>query len=157
VLYAAQGKYEQALAEADRAIELNPSDNLALDTRGATLLWMGRAEEAAASMEMALRFNPAGRNSGIAFTRALAYYTLRRYSQALAAVDTALARYPDTAFLHAMRAAILAEMDRPQEARDAAAQALHFDPFFRSAEFGTRFVRPLDTAHLQEGLRKAGL
>jgi adenylate cyclase len=157
VLYAAAGKLDQALAEAERAIELNPSDAFAFDTRGHTLLYAGRAEEAIASMEAALRFNPVGRNSGSAFDRALAYYTLRRYRDSLAAADAALARYPDAAFLHAIRAASLAQLGDREEARNAAARVRRFDPFFAATEFGNRFVKPEHMAHLQEGLRKAGL
>ena len=156
-LYAAAGNLDLALAEADRAIELNPSDALALDARADTLLWLGRTEEALASMDAAQRFNPAGRSAGGSFNRVLAYYTLRRYREALAAADAALARYPDTAFLQAMRAASLAQMGSAQEAHDAAGQVMRFEPFFRSNEFGNRLVKPQDMAHLQEGLRKAGL
>ncbi len=157
VLYATAGKLDQALVEADRAIELNSSDAFAFETRGQTLLYLGRPEESIASMEAAQRFNPAGRNSGGAFDRALAYYTMQRYRESLATADAALARYPDAAFLYAIRAASLAQMGQQEEARNAAAQVMRFDPFFPATEFGNRFVKPEHTAHLQEGLRKAGL
>ncbi len=78
VLYATAGKLDQALVEADRAIELNSSDAFAFETRGHTLLYLGRPEESIVSMEAAQGFNPAGRNSGSAFDRALAYYTMQR-------------------------------------------------------------------------------
>lgn len=157
VIYGAAGKFDQALAEAERAIELNPSDAFAFDTRGQTLLYLGRTEEAVASMEAALKFNPAGRHSGSAFDRALAYYTLQRYRESVAVADAALARYLDFAFLHAVRAASLAQMGDTADARSAAAQVRRYSPFFPTAEFGNRFVDPKHAAHLQEGLRKAGL
>jgi TolB-like protein/DNA-binding winged helix-turn-helix (wHTH) protein len=156
-LYAIEGKLDEALAETARAIELNPSDALAYDMRGDALLWLGRADEAIAAMEMARSFNPVSRTAGGSFNRALAYYITRRYRESLAAADEALARYPDTAYLHAMRAATLAQLGSVQAARDAATQAKRYDPFFRSADFGNRFVKPQDMALLQEGLRKAGL
>ncbi len=108
-------------------------------------------------MEAALGFNPAGRSSAIAFDRALAYYTMQRYRESLATADAALARYPDAAFLYAIRAASLAQLGLQEEARGAAAQVLRFDPFFPATEFGNRFVKPEHAAHLQEGLRKASL
>lgn len=158
VLYAIAGQFEQALAEADRAIELNPSDAFAFDTRGSTLLYLGRTDEAIAALETALRFDPAGaRGASSAFERALAYYTVRRYRESLAVADTALARYPNNAFLHAIRAAALAQLGDQEAARSAAAQAMRFDPFERVADFGNRFANPKHMAHLQEGLRKAGL
>ncbi|HEV8689517.1 MAG TPA: tetratricopeptide repeat protein, partial [Ideonella sp.] len=140
-----------------RAIELNPSDDLAFDMRGDALLWLGRTEEALAAVETAHRFNPVGRSAGGRFSRSLVYYTLRRYREALAVADEALVRYPDTAFLHAMRAVSLAQLGDLEEAQRAAGDVKRYDPYFRSAEFGSRFVKPQDMAHLQEGLHKAGL
>jgi TolB-like protein/DNA-binding winged helix-turn-helix (wHTH) protein len=157
ILYANSRNLDQALAEADLAIELNPSDALAFDARGSALLWLGRAEEAITALDTALKYNPVGRGSGGAFDRALAYYTARRYREALAIAESALARYPDAAFLHAMRAATLGQLGDTQDARAAAAQAARLDPFFRWADFGNRFAKPQDTAHLQEGVRKAGM
>jgi TolB-like protein len=157
LIYTAVGKLDQALAAADRAIELNPSDAFALDTRGATLMWLGRTEEAIAAMETAFRFNPAGRGWRSAFDRALAYYTLRRYPEALAAADAALVQHPDAAVLHVIRAATLAQTGNDDEARRAAAQVMRLAPFFSSAGFGNRFVNPQHAAHLQDGVRKAGL
>ena len=157
VIYSAQQKYEQAQAEVDRAVEINQSDAFALDTRGIVLLWRGQAAEGLASMDAALRFNPAGRSAGGAFTRALALYSLRRYADSLNASDAALARYPQTSFLHAMRAAALAQLGQTNAAQTAAAETLRLEPFFHAKEFGSRFVDPKLMAHLQEGLRKAGL
>ena len=157
VVYAIAGKFEQALMEADRAIELNPNDASAFDSRGSTLLYLGRTDEALAALQTALRFNPAGRGAGSGSDHALAYYTLRRYRESVAAADTALARYPDIAFLHAIRAAALAKLGDQDAAREAAAQVLRLDPFSRASDYGTRFAKPEHRAHLQDGLRKAGL
>jgi TolB-like protein/DNA-binding winged helix-turn-helix (wHTH) protein/Flp pilus assembly protein TadD len=157
VIYSAVGKLDQALVEAERAIKLNPSDAFALDTRGSTLMWLGRTEEAITAMETGFRFNPAGRGQQSAFDRALAYYTLRRYSEALATADAALVQHPDAVLLHVIRAATLAQSGNDGEARSAAAQVTRLAPFFSSTEFGNRFVNPQHAAHLQDGLRKAGL
>ena len=157
VVYAAAGKFDQALAEADRAIEINPSDAFAFDTRGATLLWLGRPQEAIAAIETGFRFNPPGKDAGSGFHRTLSYYTLRHYREAVEAADAALGRYPDHYALHAVRAASLAQMGNQEEARRAAAQVMRFDPHFRAADFGSRFANPQHTAHLQDGLHKAGL
>jgi TolB-like protein/DNA-binding winged helix-turn-helix (wHTH) protein/Flp pilus assembly protein TadD len=157
VIYSAQGKFEEALAEADRAIEINPSDALALDMRGIALMWHGRIEEAIASMETAQRFNPAGRGAGSDFSHALAYYTATRYRESLAAADAALRRYPETSFLYAIRAAALAQLGKLEEAHAAATEVMRLEPFFHSADFGNRFSDPRYAALLQEGLHKAGL
>ena len=157
VLYSAQRKYDQALAEVERAVGLNPSDARALDTRSVVLVWLGRTAEAVASFEAADRFDPGGRGAGAVFSRALAYYTLRRYGEAVAVADAGLARFPETSFLQAIRAAALAQMGDLGSAHSAAAATLRLEPFFHAKDFGDRFADPKMMAHLQEGLRKAGL
>lgn len=157
LIYAMRGSLDKALAEADRAIALNPSDAFVFDARGDILLWLGRLDEAIASTETALRLDPAGRSSGTGFSLALAYFTLGRHREALAAADAVLRRYPKSPFVHAVRAATLAEMGNIEEAREAAGQVRQLAPFFRAREFGNRFVDPSHMARLQDGLRKAGL
>ena len=156
-IYSASRRFDEALTEFDRAIELNPSDVFAHDARGSNLMYLGRPEEAIAAMEMAMRLNPAGRSSGTGFGFSLAYYMLGRYRESLAVADAALASFPDAPFLHAMRAAALGQMGNTEEAAKAAAQLMRLDPYFRVEQFGTRFADPRHMAHLQEGLRKAGM
>ena len=150
-----RGEYDQALIEMDRALEINPSDAFALRARGATLLFLGRIDDAIATLELERRFNPAS-DTVIGALRALAYYTARRYPEALAAANLALMRYPHSASAHVMRAATLAQMGEPDAAREAAARAIEFDPALQVRNFGTQFRDPQHAAHLQEGLRKAG-
>jgi tetratricopeptide (TPR) repeat protein len=152
-----RGQFDLALTEAARAIEVNPSDAFALDTRGMTLLWLGRFEEATAAIDAALRFNPAGRGPNGQFARALSYYMLGRHGEALAVAEAACNRYPEVSFLHAIRAVVLAETGRADDARKAAAEVRRLEPFFNAEEFGNRFVQPASYARLQSGLRKAGL
>ena len=156
VIFSIQGRFEEALTEADLAIALNPSDSFAHDTRGATLLWLGRFDEAIASLESAFRYNPAVRSAASGFNRALAHYMLDRPQQGLAAADETLASYPKAPFLHAIRAASLAQLGRMEEARAASETARRLDPFFQVEEFGTRFVKRDHYAAVQSGLRRAG-
>jgi TolB-like protein/DNA-binding winged helix-turn-helix (wHTH) protein len=155
-IYTATGRFSEALPEADRALELNPSDIVAIELRGATLLWLGRTDEAIATLETAMRFDPAGRSSSSGLFLALAYYLAQRYRDSFAVAQAANRRYPDHAFLHAVRAAALAQLGERDEAGKAVAATLRLDPFFKVEQFGTRFVEARHTAHVQEGLRKAG-
>jgi TolB-like protein/DNA-binding winged helix-turn-helix (wHTH) protein/Flp pilus assembly protein TadD len=152
-----RGEFEQALAEVDRAVAINPSDALALRARGFALLYLGRLDESIAALETARRFDPGYDSADAAVGLALAYYATKRYPQALAAVNLTIARFPREGFAHAIRAATLAQMGKLDAARDAAARVVEFDPAFPVSEFGTRFRDPQYAAHLQEGLRKAGL
>jgi TolB-like protein/Tfp pilus assembly protein PilF len=152
-----RGHYDLALVEANKALELNPSDAYALDIAGMTLLWLGRFEEAATAMETARRFDPAGRGPNGQFPQIVAYYMLGRYPEALAAAAASAARYPEASFIHAIHAVVLAQVGRTEESRHSVAQVRRTDPFFKAEEFGNRFVKPENYRRLQEGLRKAGL
>ena len=85
-------RYDLALAQIDRALEINPSDADNYSDRGALLVWAGRAAEALPWLEGALRFDPA---NGVAAARlCMAYYFLRRYTEAVDACDRGLSRDP---------------------------------------------------------------
>ena len=149
-------RYPEALAEADRAIALNASDDLAHALRAEVLLYLGRIEESIVAGETARRFDPQlGSDAG--FVLAMAYYMAGRMREAIALGDAFIARYPENAFLHAIKAAALAQEGRLAEAKLAAEQVRRFSPFFQVEVFGTRFVQPEHRARAQEGLRKAGL
>jgi tetratricopeptide (TPR) repeat protein len=146
----------EALAEADRAIEVNGSDAVAHALRAEVLLYLGRIDDAIVAAETARRFDPRiGSDTG--FVLALAYYSAGRLRESLAVADAFIPRFPDNAFLRAIRAAALAEDGRLDEARRAADEVRRASPFFQVESFGTRFVRPEDRKRAQDGLRKAGL
>ncbi|MBL8473896.1 MAG: winged helix-turn-helix domain-containing protein [Rhodocyclaceae bacterium] len=157
LIYGVRREFARAVAEGDQAIKLNPSDAYAIDTRGDALLWSGQLEPALQAFEASRQVDPAGRSSGGAFDYVLVFYSLHRYAEALNAVDLALARNPDAHFLLLMRAITLAQMGKTEDARAAAESFRRAAPYFPIAQFGDRFTDPKITAHLQEGLRKAGL
>jgi len=156
VIDAMSGNIDHALAEADQAIAMNPSDAFAFDTRGNILMWLGRFAEAIVSLNAALRLDPAMRSSETGFSLALALYSSGRYDEALTTADATLARYPDVPFIHALRAATLAQMGSLEEAHVEADRVRQLDPFIPIHDFGSRFVNSKDMAHLQQGLKKAG-
>ena len=151
-----RSEFDQALQEADRAIELNSSDSMSHGRRGEALLSLGRIDEAIASYETAKRFDPGG-HTGRANNFGLAYYTAGRYRDALAVADAMVVRNPDYEAIHALRAAAFAQLGNEEEAKLAAAQVRRLNPFFKVEQFGTRFKNPEHTAKIQDGLRKAGL
>jgi TolB-like protein len=155
-VYSFTQRYDEALVEADRAIELNGSDALAYGLRGGVLLWTGRINESAAATEAARRLDPRfSRESG--FNLALAYYLQRRYRESVQTADAALRGLPEVSYLQAVRAAALAQLDQAEEARQGAALVKKFDPFFNVELAGKRLLNPGHQKHWQEGLRKAGL
>jgi TolB-like protein/DNA-binding winged helix-turn-helix (wHTH) protein/Tfp pilus assembly protein PilF len=157
VIHSIEGRFDRSLEHAERAIKLNPSDSFAHDTRGATLLWLGRFDEAIASLDAASRYNPAVRSAASGFNRALAHYMLGDAEKSIAAADETLQAHPRAGFVHAVRAAALARLGRHEASEAAVRELRRVDPFFRVEDFGTRFVKPEHYQALQSGLRKAGL
>jgi TolB-like protein/class 3 adenylate cyclase len=149
------GNYEAALAEAERAIELNPSDAIARSLRGGILLWLGKIEESIAASEAARRYDPRLPAEGM-FNLALGYYLAGRYQEA---AQAAVAVHPNsrTVFLEAVHAGALAQLGEHEAARRVADEVRRLDPFFDVKLFGRRLVNPAHREKAQEGLRKAGL
>jgi adenylate cyclase len=152
-VHAHRFQIEEALAEAERAVALNPSDAVALYARGSTLLWMGRAEEGTAVLEAAHRFDPSLDDAMLP----LGYYLQGRYREAIAAADTRIARKPEVVFVRAVRAAALGQLGEIEEAGRAVEELRRRAPFARAENFGLYLRKPDDIARLHEGLRKAGL
>lgn len=155
--YMLRGNQQLALAESERATALNPSDPFIAEIHAQSLLWQGRSHEAVTLMENAIRLDPAGRRSPVRQVILIAYFTAERYDEGLVACDRGLADFPDLPMLHAMRAAILVQKGRVEEARQSAATLQRLRPNFPIRELGSRFVAPANSERLQTALRKAGL
>ncbi len=74
-------RYDKALADLNRAIELDPADALDIASRGETYRRMERYEEALADFSRAIELNP-GYTSAIA-SRGQVYQAMQRYEEAL--------------------------------------------------------------------------
>ncbi len=155
-IYSVLGKYDQALAEVNRALELNASDSAAYAWRGSVLLYLGRHDESIASTETALRFDPQLRVR-LAFSLALGYYMTGRYRDAIAVAERALIKNPDLFDLDVIRAVALAELGDAEGARLAVDKIRRGSPFFQAESYGTRFANPADREKIRWGLYKAGL
>jgi len=149
-------RYDLALGQVDRALEINPSDAESYFQRGNILVWAGRTEEAMPWLEGALRFDRA--HALTSQDLCIAYYFLRRYGEAVEAGDRALARSPGRSIqteTHPFLAAAYAQIGRDQDAEGERIIVTHLSPFFNArfaAQFGTQGARD----HLLEGLTKAG-
>ncbi|MGA8196001.1 MAG: adenylate/guanylate cyclase domain-containing protein [Acetobacteraceae bacterium] len=150
-------EYALAIAQIDRALEINPSDPDNYSYRGAVLVWQGRAAEALPWLEAALRFD---RASGFTAERlCMAYYLLQRYGEAVDACDRALSSNPgrNTLMLtHPMLAAAYAEQGQPQQAAAERGAALRLWPLLDAETYAAQFGMKEAQDHVLEGLRKAG-
>ncbi len=147
------GDLDQALAESDRAIALNPSDAVALYSKGTMLVWLGRTEEAIGVLETVRRFDPSLDD----IVLPLAYYLAGRYRDAVTESEAAIARSPEVALPYAVRAAALGRLGLEDQAKDAVARLRRVAPFSRAELFGSQLRDRAQAANFHDGLRSAGL
>jgi tetratricopeptide (TPR) repeat protein len=155
LVHLARAEYEQASAEIDRALALNPSDSVGLQAQAEAFLWLGRLDESIELSEAALHFDPLPPRTAL-FNLGLAYYEQRRHDDALHLLQRATARFPENPFVHAVLAATFAQLDRLTEAARERDAVLRLNPFFDATTFGSRFQNPAHRAYLVEGMHKAG-
>jgi tetratricopeptide (TPR) repeat protein len=154
-----EGEFDTALAELERAIEINPNCSLAYGSLGTALNFAGRPEESIANNEIAIRSNPLDpsiffRYSGLA----ISYFLLDQCETAVEWARKSVRQKPDWFQGHAILAAGYARLNRTEEARAALAEYRSNFPSasisdflripFRNQEHGER---------LAAALRKAGL
>lgn len=151
-----QYRRSEALAEFQRALELNP--NL-VDGRFAHLLvHNGRASEAVTYMLRALRQDPFPPPIYLSYL-GNAYYMAGQYDAAYETLRRGRERMPDYRAMTVWLAAAAAQSGREAEAREAADRVLTMASNFTITGWlrHIQFDRQADADRLAEGLRKAGL
>ena len=154
-LHLVYGDFDRATHHQERALGLNPNDDLIVVQQGELLTWTGQPEEGIEWIKKAMRLNPyhperfwghLGR----------ACYTAKRYGEAIEAFKRIGHR--DHA-LYASLAACAAQLGDEAEAARHLQQALKLKPDFTIAgyEAALHYKHEGDLAHHREGLAKAGL
>jgi adenylate cyclase len=151
--------HDMAIAELNRAVELNPNCSLAYGSLGTVLSYSGEPDESIKNNEIAVRSNPRDisiffRFSGIA----MAHFVAGCYSEAAQWARKTVQRKPTWRVGHAVLAASLGQLNRLEEAKEAVDNYLQMFPDARIS--GMRhlpFKNPDDAHRFEEGLRNAGL
>jgi class 3 adenylate cyclase/TolB-like protein/cytochrome c-type biogenesis protein CcmH/NrfG len=156
-VHLARRRFDLALSQTDRALEINPSDAASFVVRGEILVWAGRAAEALLWLEGALRLDSA--NSRATFLLGTAYYFLDRYSASVEAMHHALAGslgHNTQVMGRSILAAAYAQSNKRADAERERSAAMRLAPFLNAERFASQFGT--ETAHDQmlEGLKKAG-
>jgi adenylate cyclase len=147
--------FEQCEYHQQRAISLNPNDDLVVVQQGEILTWFGHAEEGIPWIRKAMRLNPYHPERFWSHL-ARAYFVARRYADALEALRHFSA--PDATVL-ALKAACQACLGDLAAARASAAEALGSARPFVYGEYvsGLHYRREADKAHHLQSLALAGL
>jgi adenylate cyclase len=151
-----QDDHERALYHQERALALNPNDDLIVVQQGEVLTWLGRADEGIEWIRKAMRLNP---YHPLRFWSHLAraLFGARRYVEAAEAVSRLTS--PDE-FQLAFHAGCLAMAGDTPGARGKAGLVLKKKPDFsvRKDYLPTlHYKREEDLAHHRDALLKAGL
>jgi len=149
-------RYNEAKAEIERAIAINPNDALGLAGRGTILLWLGQTDEAIEALEQAQRIDP-DLNAVDRFALSLAYYLKGRYDAAIEQAELNLRTTADANFSRVVLAAAYAQHNQAEDAARVVTMIRRTDPTFDPQEFGNKFLSSVDLEHLRDGFRKADL
>jgi tetratricopeptide (TPR) repeat protein len=130
------GDYPRSLADADRAVALEPASVKAHWVREYALMKLGRFEDAAQECGAILRLDPKSADArsdiAIAFSKRgkdpLALIKSRRYQEAIRACEQVLALDPQSADAHNEMAFALMNLGRRDEAISQLQEALKLDP-----------------------------
>jgi len=133
----ASGRNEEALAQYQNALGLNPNSQAHYNV-GIVLAAEGRTAEAVAQFDEALRLNPDDPN--IFYNRAVAEARLGRLPGAIADYEAALRLEPDFPEAHSGLGFTLTYMGRLPEAISQCVQALRLNPDYRDARFNLGFA-----------------
>src|SRR5207245_2698372 len=93
-VYAWKQQYDQAIAEGERAIALDPNNADSYATQAEVLGLAGRPEEALRMVEQAMRLNPRY-PPWYLLHLGLAYYRTGQYAEAIATLKDAISRNPN--------------------------------------------------------------
>lgn len=154
-LHLARNEHDKAIYHQQRALSLNPNDDLIVVQQGEMLTWLGQPEKGVEWIRKAMRLNPFHSDR---FWSHLgrAYFGARRYAEAVEAVERIAA---PTFLHHAFLAACQAQLGDSAAAERHVREVLKEKPRFR---IETNYLPLLhykletDLAHARDSLRKAG-
>jgi adenylate cyclase len=151
-------QYDEAIAEAEKAISVEPGFFYGYNSLGIALLYSGKPEKAFETFKKALSLNPK-QNVWFQCNFGLALCHLGRYIEAIDLLKTAIRKMPFYILSHACLTASYILAGMKDEARKQAKEILRIDPNFSVDNFADRipYKNQSDTDRILNALRKAGL
>ncbi|MGO9566846.1 MAG: adenylate/guanylate cyclase domain-containing protein [Desulfomonilaceae bacterium] len=158
VIYHSLGKYDEAIAEGERAVELNPNGADALAFLGNILNRAGRPEEAIPALHRAMRLNPMPPAWYYSMLGA-SYMLTEQYDKAITEFEKGLQLQPDSALHLQWLAATYSMAGREKEACKTVSELIRLNPKFslERLEKLAMYKDPAVTKRFIDALRKAGL
>jgi tetratricopeptide (TPR) repeat protein len=126
VTYREMERYDDALGDFNRAIELDPSDSLVIALRGMTYRAMKRYDDALGDFNRAIELDPS--DSWAIAHRGEAYLAMERYDDALGDFNRAIELDPSDSGAIALRGLTYRAMERYDDALGDLNRAIELDP-----------------------------
>jgi adenylate cyclase len=151
--------HDKGVAEAERAVALEPGSGIGYAQLGANLFYAGRYEEAIRALKQAIRLSPIPPTT-VSTNLGHSYRMLGRYEESIAILKQLIRREPDAFSAHLSLAATYMLAGKEAEARAEVAEVLRINPNFSLERFAK--TAPMkNQADLMERYiepaRKAGL
>jgi adenylate cyclase len=156
-LFAMTRQYDKAVAQAERALALDPNSYSVINNCGLALAYSGKHEEALPLLERAVRLNPSVAQSFV--MSSMAYRIVGRYDEARGEAKKAVKRNPKSQLAQVALAATCILAGHEKEACAAAAEVLKINPTFSVEHYGRTlpFKDARQVDRMTDALRKAGL
>ncbi len=151
-------RYDDGVAEAEKAVTMDPNSAVSYYFLGMALRFAGRHEEAIRAMKMAIRLEPL--SPGIYYQNlALPYLLKGDCEEAVKASGKALECERDNMMTYLIATAAYSSCGRARDARKTAGELLRLNPNFSAEVFAKRlpYRNPRDRERVITGLRNAGL
>lgn len=159
-IYKLERRYDEAIAEAKKSIEMVPNNADGYKILGDVLIYADRAQEAIPILKKAIRLNPLP-EAGYFLSLGWASFQSEKYEEGIDAARAAVRIRPNQGLGHRLLAACYAMAGREEEARAEASEVLRLRPDFSISEqkaiIGPSIKDQNKAEKYYEALRKAGL
>ncbi len=150
-----QGRYDQAVTDAKRAVAINPNSASAYQALADALVNSAEPDEALDAAKKAMRLDPA-RQDFYAYSAGLAYYLMGRNDDAVNVLKRHLAAYPNNLAARLTIAVSYVELGREQDARTEANEITRISPHYSVASW-PGIKDKARSEKFRNDLRRAGL
>jgi adenylate cyclase len=148
-------RYDQAVADGERAVAINPNYATGYQALADTLIIYGKPEAAISAAQKALRLDPGGKNLHL-MSVGIAYVLMGRYEDAVPILKESVRAYPHIMVTHISLIQAYVGLGREEDARAAAAEIMRMSPQFTVASVPVVRDAAWDK-RVRDDLRKAGL
>ncbi len=146
-------EFDEEKRQLERALALNPNDANCRMGYGAFLACFGQPDEGLAMIREAMRLNPF-HPEWYWISLGDSFMAARRYEDAIEAYKR---RTRPMVWVLTRLAICYAHLDREAEAKEMAQRVLELNPAFRISVLRSGGWSDADVAHMQDGMRRAGL